>query len=45
MQLARGGGSDNSMESLDYRMIGKVSLSSGLLRSIPFEEKGSIKLH
>ncbi|MCB1625410.1 MAG: LEA type 2 family protein [Pseudomonadales bacterium] len=43
--LARGGGSDNSMESLDYRMIGKVSLSSGLLRSIPFEEKGSIKLH
>ena len=31
-------------ETLDYRIAGKVSLASGLLRSIPFEEKGTLKL-
>ena len=31
-------------ESLEYRIVGKVTLASGLLRSIPFEEKGSLKL-
>ena len=41
--LARGGG-EKSLDSLDYRMVGKVSLSSGFLRSIPFVETGSIKL-
>lgn len=29
--------------SLDYRLYGKLSLASGVLRSIPFEEKGSFK--
>lgn len=31
-------------ESIEYRMIGRISLASGILRSIPFEEKGSIRL-
>lgn len=31
-------------KEIDYRVKGKVSLSSGLLRSIPFDEKGSLKL-
>lgn len=30
--------------ALDYRIHGKVSLASGFLRSIPFEEKGALKL-
>lgn len=38
--LTRGGNS----ETLDYRLIGSVSLSSGLLRRIPFDERGSVKL-
>jgi LEA14-like dessication related protein len=32
------------MESLDYRISGKVSLSSGMVRSIPFDETGSFSL-
>jgi len=35
-----GGGRD----SLDYRLVGRVQLASGLLRSIPFEEKGTFNL-
>ena len=31
-------------DAIDYRVTGKLSLSSGLLRSIPFEEKGSFNL-
>ena len=31
-------------ESLDYRLVGDVALSSGLLRRIPFDERGSVKL-
>ena len=31
-------------DSLDYRIVGKVSLAKGLLRAIPFEEKGLLKL-
>ena len=38
------GKADQAMQSLDYRLTGKVSLSSGLVRSIPFDEKGSFKL-
>jgi LEA14-like dessication related protein len=38
------GGGDKAMESLDYRISGKVSLSSGLVRSIPFDETGSFNL-
>lgn len=33
-----------AMESLDYRLTGKVSLSSGFVRSIPFDETGSFSL-
>lgn len=29
--------------SVDYRISGKISLSSGLLRSIPFNERGTFK--
>lgn len=31
-------------DSIDYRLVGKVSLSIGLLRSIPFDEHGTFKL-
>jgi len=34
----------NSSEALDYRIHGKVNLSSGFLRRIPFDERGSVKL-
>jgi hypothetical protein len=27
-----------------YRLTGKVSLSEGLLRSLPFDERGEFKL-
>lgn len=30
--------------ALDYRIVGKVQLASGLVRSVPFEQKGSLKL-
>jgi LEA14-like dessication related protein len=35
---------DQPRESLDYRLFGKVSLSSGFMRSIPFDEHGSFEL-
>ena len=38
--LMRGG----APASVDYRLVGKVALSSGFLRSIPFDERGSVKL-
>jgi LEA14-like dessication related protein len=31
-------------DALDYRLVGEVSLSSGFLRRIPFDERGSVKL-
>ncbi len=34
----------SSSEELAYRLVGDVSLSSGFLRRIPFDERGSIKL-
>jgi LEA14-like dessication related protein len=34
----------NSSEELAYRLAGDVSLSSGFLRRIPFDERGSVKL-
>jgi LEA14-like dessication related protein len=37
-------GQGSSRDSVDYRMRGKISLSEGFLRSIPFEERGSFKL-
>lgn len=39
-----GKGKDKPMESIDYRLTGKVSLSSGFVRSIPFDETGSLNL-
>jgi LEA14-like dessication related protein len=41
--LARG--PDALGQSVPYRLSGKVSLSEGLLRSIPFDEHGTFKLH
>jgi LEA14-like dessication related protein len=38
--LTRGG----NTQQIDYVLKGKVALSQGWLRSIPFEEKGSFKL-
>jgi len=38
-----GKGSDVGDE-VDYRVTGKISLSEGLLRSIPFEDRGKFKL-
>jgi LEA14-like dessication related protein len=40
--LARG--ADAREQSVPYRLAGKISLSSGWLRSIPFEERGSFTL-
>ncbi|HZF25242.1 MAG TPA: LEA type 2 family protein [Steroidobacteraceae bacterium] len=38
------GKADQAMEQgLDYRLTGRVSLSSGFIRSIPFDEKGTLK--
>ena len=39
-----GKGSDPLADKLDYRLKGKISLASGLLRSIPFEERGTFNL-
>jgi len=33
-----------SSQSIDYRLRGEVALSSGFLRRIPFDERGSVKL-
>jgi LEA14-like dessication related protein len=41
--LGRGG--DAMRDKVDYRIKGKVSLSEGLLRSIPFEETGTFSLN
>ncbi len=35
---------DAMRDEIDYRVTGKLSLSSGLLRSIPFEETGTFSL-
>jgi LEA14-like dessication related protein len=37
-------GHASQAKSLDYHLTGKVSLSSGFLRSIPFDQHGSLKL-
>jgi LEA14-like dessication related protein len=42
--LAKLLGRRGSQETLDYRLIGSVALSSGFLRRIPFDERGSVKL-
>jgi len=42
--VARLAARHGSMESLQYRLVGEVSLASGFLRRIPFDERGSVKL-
>lgn len=37
-------GRRGSRDTLDYRLVGNVALSSGFLRRIPFDERGSVKL-
>ncbi|MEO8309359.1 MAG: LEA type 2 family protein [Pseudomonadota bacterium] len=32
------------LDAVEYRMVGKVELASGLIRSVPFEKKGIFKL-
>ncbi|HYK25850.1 MAG TPA: LEA type 2 family protein, partial [Steroidobacteraceae bacterium] len=39
--LARGGGAP---DRIDYRVAGKVELSSGFMRSIPFDRRGTFSL-
>src|SRR5262245_55492797 len=39
--LGRG---DQLGDQVEYRVTGKISLSEGLLRSIPFEDRGSFRL-
>jgi len=36
--------SHGSDTSVDYQIVGRISLSEGLLRSIPFDQHGSFKL-
>ena len=36
-------GPDAATEGIPYRLSGKVSLSSGLWRSIPFDERGTFR--
>ena len=38
------GSSNQLRDSVDYRIKGKLSLSEGLFRSIPFEDRGSVRL-
>lgn len=37
-------GSGRKLDSVDYRINGKVSLSSGMFRNIPFDQKGTLDL-
>lgn len=32
-------------DSVDYRVVGKLSLAQGLMRSIPFEDRGTFRLN
>jgi LEA14-like dessication related protein len=41
LRLLSGG---KQLDAIEYRMVGKVSLASGLIRSIPFEKKGEFRL-
>src|SRR3954469_1529726 len=37
-------GRKGSRDTIDYRLVGSVALSSGILRRIPFDERGSVNL-
>ena len=41
LRLATGG---IRSDAVDYRLVGKVNLKSGLLRSLPFEQRGKVNL-
>ena len=36
---------DARANAIEYRLAGRVDLSSGWLRSVPFEERGTFRLH
>jgi hypothetical protein len=38
------GHANDSGDGIEYRIRGKVSLSEGMLRSIPFEQHGRFRL-
>lgn len=44
MRLLERARSDGLPDSLSYRLRGEVKLAEGLVRSIPFDEKGAVKL-
>lgn len=44
LRLATAMRDKKNTDKLDYRVSGKLSLSSGMFRSIPFEESGSFDL-
>jgi LEA14-like dessication related protein len=44
MALLGRSGNDAAGQGLAYRLSGRVSLSAGLMRSIPFEQRGRFKL-
>ncbi len=44
LKLVSGVRDGKAPESFDYRVYGKLSLAAGILRTIPFEEKGALKL-
>lgn len=37
-------GSGRNLDTVDYRISGKVALSSGMFRNIPFDQKGTLNL-
>jgi LEA14-like dessication related protein len=41
LRLLAGG---KKLDVVDYRLVGKISLASGALRTIPFDQKGEFKL-
>src|SRR5262245_47318230 len=41
--LGKGKADQMAEQGLDYRLKGKVSLSSGMIRSLPFDERGTFK--
>ena len=44
MRLLERARSDGLPDSLSYRLRGEVKLAEGLVRTIPFDEKGSVRL-
>jgi LEA14-like dessication related protein len=37
--------SGRKLDQVDYRLVGKVALASGMMRSIPFDQAGQIRIH